>query len=339
MILRKWRVLLFWPSISIKNICLLLISLSNNNWVLFSSKQKLWDYAKSFRNFWRTLRLLVRLRTCSKLKSKVSVTNIWWECVKMIFSDENYELSPFVNFFVMKLSCQYSIINKIYRIFICFTICLITVEYSCLLFQNFSLRQKIRFFVFRYIHLYVSTILTDDKDVFKNKWQGITMAATVLTTRHRIIEESHKVKRLQWTLSWISKSTRKVIGYRGLLQSVTLEICFVWVVAYTGAAYQVLDGSLLMTVISKWGCPIITHSMYLVECVVVTFCIFYVSIIPHICIYFATEAQVQTLLLSEYVRKLAADSRKLLKSRNLNQKVNDSLRKILSRQLELKRYI
>lgn len=165
------------------------------------------------------------------------------------------------------------------------------------------------------------------------------MAVTVLTTRHRIIEESHKVKCLQWTLSWTSKSTRKVIGYRGLLQSVTLEICFVWVVAYTGAAYQVLDGTLLMTIISKWDCQFLTRLMYLVECVVITFCIFYVSIIPHICIYFATESQVQTLLLSEYVRKLAADSRKMLKCPNLNQKVHDSLRKILYRQLELKRYI
>lgn len=165
------------------------------------------------------------------------------------------------------------------------------------------------------------------------------MAATVLTTRHRIIEESNKVKCLQWTLSWTSQSTRKVIGYRGLLQSVTLEICFVWVVAYTGAAYQVLDGTLLMAIITKWDYPFLTHLMYLVECVIVTFCIFYVSIIPHICIYFATEAQVQTLLLSEYVRKLAADSRKLLRSQNLNRLVNDSLRKILYRQMELKRYI
>lgn len=337
-ILRKWTILLPPPSISIKNICLL-IEPNYYNWISFSSRRKLWDYAKRFRNFWRTLRLLLRSRTCSKPKLKVSVTNIWWKYVKIDFSDENYELSPFVNFFVMKLSCQYSIMNKIYRFFIYFILSIIVVEYSWLLFQSFSLRQKIRYFVYRYLHLYVSTILTNNKVVCKIKWQGMTMAVTVLTTRHRIIEESHKVKCLQWTLSWTSKSTRKVIGYRGLLQSVTLEICFVWVVAYTGAAYQVLDGTLLMTIISKWDCQFLTRLMYLVECVVITFCIFYVSIIPHICIYFATESQVQTLLLSEYVRKLAADSRKMLKCPNLNQKVHDSLRKILYRQLELKRYI
>lgn len=82
------------------------------------------------------------------------------------------------------------------------------------------------------------------------------------------------------------------------------------------------------------------YLVYFGECINYVNCIYLISIIPFLCIYFATEAEVQTFLLSEYVRKLTHEKQLVIKKNTLKSElqVRYRLRMLMTRHLELRQW-
>ncbi|XP_066141605.1 uncharacterized protein [Euwallacea fornicatus] len=249
-------------------------------------------------------------------------------CLKNLFGPHlhgtSYHLSPHIHFFAIKLPFQYSVLRKIYWSMIYFNSVYIITEQIWSLSLGISTQLKIHYIMFRYLFLY-----------------GVISAAILMTNRQRIIAENRKLKALQWSLHCIDPKVKAAIGKRGLILSLISEFCLLLLMLYITVSAKELRHTFFISAVKRLHQPFLEDFLYFFEYLNFAFCVFFAAIVPQLCIYFATEAEVQTRLLSAYVSRLTHkyNSSSMEQDQSLyHRKVYLHLAIIHSRHLELKRF-
>lgn len=110
------------------------------------------------------------------------------------------------------------------------------------------------------------------------------------------------------------------------------------IVAYVDYLYVIkqINNTSIMIFVQELDQTLLTNFVYFLELIDIWTICYFVLILPHIQIYFATAAQVQVFLLVQYVKDLTKELHKNPTRKNRDRQTADCLKRIVSRYCEIK---